>query len=117
MERTGWVLAGVSKTEMIARTRAELAANTFTLPEAGAMSYMMSRQTHLHDAEGHWHPHLMFYLAKIEAADWGANLEGSPIFADGSTIFAEGGNAEPVTVFFVPVTKWSDSSPADTTVH
>ena len=117
MERTGWVLAGVSKTEMIARTRAELSANTFALPEAGAMSYMMSRQTHLHDAEGHWHPHLMFYLAKIEAADWGANLEGSPIFADGSTIFAEGGNAEPVTVFFVPVTKWSDSSPADTTVH
>jgi hypothetical protein len=117
IERTGWVLAGVSKTEMIARTRAELSANSLTLPEAGAMSYMMSKRTHLHDAEGHWHPHLMFYLANIEAAAWGANLEGSPVFADGSTILAEAGNPEPVTIFFVPVTKWSDSTPADTAVH
>jgi len=117
IERTGWVLAGVSKTEMITRTRAELSANTFTLPEAGAMSYMMSRQTHLHDAEGHWHPHLMFYFANIEAATWGANLAGSPVFADDSTIFAESGSPEPVTIFFVPLSKWSDSSPANTTVH
>lgn len=81
------------------------------------MSYMMSKQTHLHDAEGHWHPHLMFYLANIEAAAWGANLGGSQVFADGSTIFAEAGNPEPVTIFFVPVSTWSDSSPADAAVH
>jgi len=117
IERPGWVLAGVSKTEMITRTRAALSASTFTLPEAGAMSYMMSKQTHLHDAEGHWHPHLMFDLANIEAAAWGANLGGSQVFADGSTIFAEAGNPEPVTIFFVPVSTWSDSSPADAAVH
>jgi hypothetical protein len=117
IEKTGWVLAGVSKSEMIARTRAELSANAFMLPEAGAMSYMMSKQTHLHDADGHWHPHLMFYLANTQAAAWGANLEGSPVLADGSTIFAQEENPEPVTTFFVPVMKWSDSSPADTTVH
>jgi hypothetical protein len=117
IERTGWVLAGVSTSEMIARTRFELSANAFMLPEAGAMSYMMSKHAHLHDADGHWHPHLMFYLASTEAAAWGANLEGSPVFADGSTIFAQEGNPEPVTTFFVPVTKWSDSIPEDTTVH
>jgi hypothetical protein len=111
IERTGWVLAGVSIPEMIARTRAELTAKTMMLPEAGAMSYMMSKQGNLHDAIGHWYPHLMFYLANTEAAAWGANLDGSPIFADGSTIFAQEGTPEPVTTFFVPITKWSDGTP------
>jgi hypothetical protein len=117
IERTGWVLADVSKADMMARTRAELAADTFTLPAAGAMAYMMSKQTHLHDADGHWLPHLMFYLPKTAAAAWGANLEGSPVFADGSTIFAQQGNPEPVTTFFVPVPKWSDSTPVDAATH
>jgi hypothetical protein len=110
IERTGWVLAGASKAEMKARTQVQLSANKFMLPGAGAMSYMMSRQTHLHDSTGHWHPHLMFYLANAEAAAWGANLEGSPVSADGSPIFAQAGNPEPVTIFYVPVTKWSDGA-------
>jgi hypothetical protein len=113
LERTGWVLAGVPKSELLARTRAELSAHTFTLPETGAMAYMMSKQTHLHDADGHWHPHLMFYLANTEAAAWGANLEGSPVLADGSTIFAQEGVPEPLTIFFVPLKTWSDSTPGE----
>jgi hypothetical protein len=110
LERTGWVLAGVSTSEMIARTRAELSANKFKFPEAGAMAYMMSKQTHLSDADGHWHPHMMFYLANTEAAAWGANLAGSPIFADGATIFAQQGSPEPLITFFVLVTQWSDGT-------
>ena len=110
LERTAWVIGGLSKSEMVSRTRASLAANTFVAPEAGAMGYMMSKQAYLSDADGHWHPHLMFYLAHGEVASWGANLVGSPIFAQQS-------DPEPVTTFFVPVTKWSDSSPADATPH
>jgi hypothetical protein len=68
LERTEWVLAGVSPSEMLARTRAALSANQLVLPEAGAMSYMMSKQGHLNDTDGHWHPHVMFYLANTEAA-------------------------------------------------
>jgi hypothetical protein len=117
IERTGWVLAGVSPPEMIARTRLELSAKTLKLPEAGAMSYMMSKQGHLHDADGHWHPHVMFYLANTDAAAWGANLDGSPIFADSSSIFAQEGSPELVTTFFVPVTKWSDGTPETTEAH
>jgi hypothetical protein len=117
IERTGWVLAGVSIPEMIARTRAELSANTFALPEVGAMSYMMSKQGHLHDDVGHWYPHLMFYLANTEAGAWGANLDGSPVFADGSTIFAQEGTSEPVTTFFVPIPKWSDGSASTKHTH
>jgi hypothetical protein len=117
IERTGWVLAGVSISEMMARTRVELSASTFMLPDAGAMSYMMSKQGHLSDALGHWHPHLMFYLANTEAAAWGANLDGSPVFADGSTIFAQKGTREPVTTFFVPITQWSDGTPSVEETH
>jgi hypothetical protein len=117
IERTGWVLASVPPSEMIARTRVELSANTFMLPDAGAMSYMMSKQGHLHDADGHWRPHVMLYLANTEAAAWGANLAGSPIFADSSTIFAQKGSQEPVTTFFIPVTKWSDGTPETLEAH
>ena len=117
IERTGWVLAGVPVPEMIARTRAELASSKFTLPDPGAMSYMMSKQGHLNDADGHWHPHLMFYLAKTEAAAWGANMEGSPVYGDGSTIFGQDGTPEPVTTFFVPITKWSDGSSSVMEAH
>ena len=103
LERTEWVLAGVSKSDMIARTKAALAANTFVMPEPGGMGYMLSKQGYLSDAGGHWHPHLMFFLARSDAAAWGANLDGSPIFA-------AQGDPEPVTTFFVPVAKWSDGT-------
>ena len=39
---TKWVLAGVSRSDMIDRTRAALAANTYVLPEPGAMGFMLS---------------------------------------------------------------------------
>lgn len=104
LERTGWVLAGVSRSGMLARTKAALAANALLAPEPGAMCYMMSKQGYLSDADGHWHPHLMFFLAHSDSAAWGANLDGSPILA-------AQGDPEPVTTFLVPVTKWSDGTP------
>jgi hypothetical protein len=105
LERTKWVLAGVSRTDMMDRTRAALAANTYVLPEPGAMGFMLSKQGYLSDAAGHWHPHLMFFIAHTDPAAWGANLSGSPIFAGQ-------GDLEPVTTFFVPVTRWSDGTSA-----
>jgi hypothetical protein len=105
LERTEWVLAGTSKPDMIARTRAAIASNRFVMPEPGAMCYMMSKQGYLSDADGHWHPHLMLFLAHTDGAAWGANLDGSPVFA-------AQGDPEPVTTFLVPVIKWSDRTPA-----
>ena len=105
LERTKWVLSGVSKSDMIARTKAALAAKTWLAPEPGAMAYMMSKRGYVSDAAGHWHPHLMFFLPHTEGATWGANLDGSPIIVAQS-------DPEPVTTFFVPVTHWSDGTPA-----
>jgi hypothetical protein len=105
LERTKWALAGASKAEMIVRTKAELAANHIAIPGPGAMAFMMSKQGYLSDAGGHWHPHLMFFLAHTDGADWGADLHDSPVFA-------AQGDPEPITTFFVPVNKWSDGTPA-----
>ena len=110
LERTQWVLAGVSKPRMMERTQAEIASHTFKEPEPGAMSFMMSKQQYLADAGGHWHPHLMFFVARTDGAAWGADLAGSPIFASQS-------NPEPVTTFIIPVPKWSDGTPAAMETH
>jgi len=110
LERTGWVLSGISTDEMITRTKAEIAASTYLLPGPGTLVYMMSKQGNLNDTVGHWHPHLMFFVAHTDEAAWGANLDGSPIFAAQSHL-------EPVTTYFVPVSKWSDGTPADMEGH
>jgi hypothetical protein len=104
IERTEWVVAGVPKSVMIERTKAELAAKKYVLPEAGAMSYMMSKQGYLNDAAGHWHPHVMFWVANTDEAAWGANLDASPVFAAKM-------DPENITIYFVPVAKWSDGTP------
>jgi hypothetical protein len=107
LERTRWVLAGASRTEILERTRAAVAAGRYAAPEIGAMSYMLSRQGYLNDdAGGPWRPHLMFFLPGAAApAAWGANLPGSPVLG------ASGSAVEPGTTFFIPVRKWSDGTP------
>jgi hypothetical protein len=105
LKRTEWVLAGVSKQELISRTKAALLSKEFADPEPGSLSYMMSVQGHLNEADGHWHPHVMFFVPRATAANWGANLKGSPIIAQ------EGDETDPATIFFIPVRKWSDGSP------
>jgi hypothetical protein len=101
LERTQWVLAGVSKSEMEARAKTSAAANM--VPEPGSFSYMMSKQGYLNDTDGHWHPHMMFFTAHATAASWGANLPGSPVFA------SEGGPNE-TTTFYVVLSNWSDGT-------
>jgi hypothetical protein len=105
LKRTEWVLAGVPKPELISRTKAAILSKEFVDPEPGSLSYMMSVQGHLNEADGHWHPHVMFFVARGSAASWGANLKGSPIIAQ------DGDDTDPATIFFIPVRKWSDGSP------
>ena len=107
LERTRWVLAGLSRAEIIARTRAAFAAHRIVAPGPGAFSFMLSRQGNLGDPAGGgpWLPHVMFFIPHGQAAAWGASLDASPV------IGAEGLAFEP-TVLFIPVRRWSDGSPA-----
>ena len=103
--RTRLMLAGRTKEEMRAEITKQVANKELPTPETGAMSYMLSKQQYLGQA-GHWHPHVMFHLPKTDAASWGANQDGSHVFADP----VQQTDPEPETTFFVVVTSWSDGS-------
>ena len=62
-----------------------LASGHFRLPSRPALSYMMSADQLLTDGDGkpvgHWHPHLMWYMPYVTAAELGLGKTGS----DGTT--------------------------------
>jgi hypothetical protein len=103
IKKTELVLAGKSKAQMFESIRAGVDKKELPTPEAGAMCYMMSKEQYLGDENGHWHPHLMFFVPQTDAAVWGADLPGSPIL----TLDVA---PDPLTVFMIPVAKWSDGT-------
>ena len=105
-KRTEFVLAGLTKSQILDRMKVAVAGKQLPTPEPGAMSYMLSKEQYLNDAVVHWYPHLMFHVPKTDGATWGANLDGSPVVMDPSE------TPEPQTIFFVPVGTWSDGTPA-----
>ena len=113
--RTAMALAGESKARMLERLQTAVADNRLPRAEAGSMAYMLSKQQYLGDAAKAWHPHLMFYAPKADGANagasWGADRGGSPVVFDSSDHLMP----EPWALFFVPVSHWSDGSPAPTT--
>jgi hypothetical protein len=111
--RTKLILSGLTKAQMVENIKTQLADGLMPMPEAGAMSYMMSKNQYFGDEGGHWHPHLMFHLPRVGAASWGANLDGSPVVVD--TDHSEW--PEPETIFMIPVGHWSDGTPADESAH
>ncbi len=105
IKKTEWVLTGRSKALMFEDLKAAFDKNELPALETGAMCYMMSKQGYLSDRDGHWHPHLMFFVPQTNAATWGAGLPGSPIIqADDPE--------DRLIVFLIPVGKWSDGTAA-----
>ena len=103
--KTKLVLAGKSKTEILAATASALDNKELPALEPGAMCYMMSKQQYLNDRGMSWHPHLMFFVSGDAAKSWGADQPGSPMMSANDP-------EERVTIFMVWVGKWSDGSPA-----
>jgi len=108
VNRTRLVLTGISKEQMHDNITTAIAKNELPMPEAGAMSYMLSKEGNLGDSVGHWHPHLMFHVPRTEGASWGADLAGSPVLFNDE--FRD--VPEPETIFMVTVFQWSDGTPA-----
>ena len=110
LKKTEVILASRSKDHMAEAIKAAFDRKELSTPETGAMCYMMSKQGYLNDRDGHWHPHLMFFVPRTEAATWGANLPGSPIlFTDDPE--------DRMTVFLIPLAKWSDGTDAPMDMH
>ena len=110
IKKTELVLAGQSKAEMVDSMKAAFDKKELPTLEPGAMCYMLSRQGYLNDRVGHWHPHLMFFVSQADAATWGANLPGSPILATDVP-------QDRLTIFMIPVAKWSDGTADHTDEH
>jgi len=103
-KKTELILAGRSKAEMFESIKAGLDKGELPTQEIGAMCYMLSKDGYLGDPVQHWHPHVMFFLPQVKAEAWGAGLAGSPILAGLDP-------EDRLTVFLIPVGKWSDGTP------
>jgi hypothetical protein len=103
LKKTDLVLAGGSIPQMIEAISAAFDKKELPAMEPGAMGYMLSKQGYLSDRDGHWHPHLMFFAPLTDPLAWGAGLPASPIL---------GFKDDParLTVFLIPVGKWSDGT-------
>jgi hypothetical protein len=110
IKRTEFVLAGLSKAQIMDSLKAAVDRKELPALEPGAMSYMMSKRAYLTDDDGHNMSHLMIYTPLTQGAAWGADLPGSPVMFGGQFQ----GAPEPITVFLVPVEKWSDGTAAAT---
>jgi hypothetical protein len=107
IRRTELVLAGRSKTEMSAAIADGIRRHRFPPLEPGAMTYMMSKQQFLNDGAHNWVPHLMFYFPRAPGTNWG-DVPGAPPMLNPQ--FQE--SPERLSVVMVPVTHWSDGTPA-----
>ncbi len=108
INRTKLALAGLSKAQMREKIVAAVAKNELPVPEAGAMSYMMSKDGNLGDSVGHWCSHLMFHAPTKDEATWGADVDGSPVLYNNQYRDVP----EPETIFMVTVSHWSDGTAA-----
>jgi hypothetical protein len=103
IKKTELLLAGRTKAQMIEAIASAVDKKELPAVEPAAMCYMLSKQAHLSDRGGHWHPHLMFFVSQAEPAAWGAGMPGSPIYAFNDSW-------EHVTTYLVPVRAWSDGT-------
>jgi hypothetical protein len=104
LERTKWVLSGVSKDEMASRTKAELANHEIGPPAPGSMAYMLSKHQYINDGTPpNWYPHVMFFVPATDGSPWGANVVGGPLFSATSDVV-------PITTYFLVVPNWSDGT-------
>jgi len=107
LAQINWALAGATPAELNARMKKAYAEKRFTMPAAGAMTYMLSPKQHLNDdTNPHWLPHLMFYYAReLKGTTFGAGGFSAPI------IDASAGDPNaPIQTVFIPTRTWSDGT-------
>jgi hypothetical protein len=104
IKKTELVLGGSSKAQMFEGINLAFDKKELPALESGAMCYMMSKQSYLSDRDPHWHPHLMFFLPMMDPALWATGLPGSPV------VLGVKDAQDRMTVFLIPVPKWSDGT-------
>jgi hypothetical protein len=102
--KTRLALSGKSQAQIDEAIQAAFNQKKLPQLEQGAMCYMLSKNGYLDDQARNWHPHLMFFVPLAMGKTWGANLSGSPILSGEDA-------SDRLTIFMVPVARWSDGTP------
>lgn len=112
LKRTALVLSGTTEAQMEQAISAAIAAKTLPTAAPDSIAYMMSKRQYIDDHAKAWYPHLMFFMPEADAANvgesWGADRLHSPVVYDPHS----GMFHEPWARFFIPVSHWSDGTPA-----
>jgi hypothetical protein len=103
VRKTESVLVNHSKEQMVAAINSALDKKEIPRIEPGSMSFMLSKHGYLAGAGGAWRPHLMFFTPLVDGAAWGADVPGSPLISSPAP-------EDRLTIFLLPVPKWSDGS-------
>jgi hypothetical protein len=116
LKKTEMTLAGRPLNEIVETLQTAFQKKELPTLEAGAMSYMMSKEGYLTDGDGHTHNmcHLMFYLPLSDGSYWGADLPKAPIGSASFWFPDEQANplakGLPIQLFFVLVPRWTDGT-------
>jgi len=110
IKRTQVVLAGGSKAQIVDSIKAAIDSGELPTAQAGSMSYMLSRDEYLSNRDGRWLPHVMLFVPETDPKSWGAGPPESPILGFHLP-------EEHLTVFVIPVRKWSDGTLATSKEH
>ena len=111
LKKTELAIAGDSSTQINDAITDAFAKGELHAPEAGSMAYMLSKQGYLNARiKGPWLPHVMFYVPEIDPKALGSDQEDVPIDAQEN-------KAGHYTTIDIPVSKWSDGTPAPTDHH
>jgi hypothetical protein len=110
LKETELILAGSSKTQMAEAIKAARDKKELPTVEANSMVFMLSKQGYLNDGAGAWRPHVMVISPATDPSVWGANSDATP--RDDSPVIGAPDDLDRVTVFMIPVAKWSDGSAA-----
>ena len=104
IKRTELILAGQSKDQIMDGVKA-FGAKEVPALQPGAMCYMLSKDAYLTDQGSHNLAHLMFFVP--EGTAWGASLPGSPVLVLQQQV---PGAPSPVSMYIIPVRRWSDGT-------
>jgi hypothetical protein len=112
LKRTALALTGATEVQIEQTMSDAVTAKTLPAAAPDSIAYMMSKEQYIDDNAKSWYPHLMFFMPQADAANvgesWGADRLHSPVVFDPhSDMFHD-----PWALFFIPVSHWSDGSPA-----
>ncbi|MBV8728019.1 MAG: hypothetical protein JO233_09540 [Candidatus Eremiobacteraeota bacterium] len=103
--RTKWAIAGATREQIAAKSKAAYASHQFTDPAPASFSFMLSKDAYLNDSvRGPWHPHVMPFVSHAAIATWAAGFDGSPV------LLGPYQRAYEPNTIFIPVRRWSDGT-------